>query len=129
MARRSTATPPNRRFSQNPGRVGLLAKWAELISKQTPAELAFEKELAKAGVRYRFQHLVWKYIPDFALPDQMILVELDGESHDTAEARLKDEEKTVWLKKQGWKVYRFRNEDALRDAKGCVTLVMSGKEV
>lgn len=123
MARRSTGT---RRFSTNPGRAKLLAQWAELVSKQTAAELAFERELCKAGVRYRFQHLIWKYIPDFALLDQMALVELDGDSHDSAEAKLKDAERDAWLKKQGWRVYRFRNEDAMRDAKGCVALVLGG---
>ena len=109
-----------RSFNSNPAYVRLLQNWRELTDKQTRAELVFERELAKLGLRYRFQDLKWRYIIDFTLPDQKIAIEIDGASHNSKEAKEKDEKRDAWLRGIGWKICRFTNEEVQESASGCV---------
>lgn len=112
-----------RNFNSNPLYTRMLHNWRELIEKQTTPELAFEKKLCKLGVRYRFQDLRWKYIIDFTLPDYKIAIEIDGPSHNTAEARRKDRERDTWLESGGWQVFRFTNQQVLSDPEACVDAI------
>lgn len=110
-----------RQWNSNPAYTRLLSNWRELTDKQTPTELIFEHELAKQGLRYRFQHLIWRYIVDFTLPDLKVGIELDGDSHKGQEAE--DAARDAWLTKQGWRMYRFTNKDAAADPAGCIKLI------
>lgn len=93
----------------------LLQRWAKLYSQQTPAEAALEPALASLGVPYRFQHPLWALgvFPDYVLLDQRVVIEVDDASHRRAAKKKADAERTAKLERQGWRVLRCSNEDAL----------------
>src|SRR5579872_1871476 len=58
---------------------------AQLRKQATPAENLFRAHLAALGLPYRFQHGIFKpqyRIVDFYLPEQNLVVEIDGGYHD-----------------------------------------------
>ena len=68
------------------------------------------------GVKFRRQHPAGIYILDFACVELMLALELDGGQH--AEAQVKDEKRTKWLEAKGWKVLRFWNNELLKNIDG-----------
>lgn len=89
--------------------------WYHLATNPTKAELALEPAIAALGKRYRAQHLFLglKYIADFVLLDEKVIIEVDGASHETPEQRYKDARNTLALRRLGWRTVRCRNEDAI----------------
>jgi very-short-patch-repair endonuclease len=66
------------------------------------------------GLKFRRQHPIEPWIVDFACPQQMLVVEVDGGYHDNvAENDLKRQEH---LESRGWKVIRFSDRDVEVDA-------------
>lgn len=110
----------------NPAWLRLCAKWAQLYTGQTKAEEAIEPAIAALGRPYRFQHPFFgnHYFVDFALTEDKIIIEVDGRSHNSKEAKKDDAERTKVLEKQGWTVVRCKNEDAIRDPSGTVARLM-----
>lgn len=86
----------------------------------TKPEQLFERELAKRGRRYRWQMPIWRYVVDFALPDDKLIIEVDGESHLRPAQIEKDRERTAYFESKGWRVVRIWNEEVLADAAGAV---------
>jgi very-short-patch-repair endonuclease len=72
-------------------------------------------------VRFRRQHPVGKYIADFACPDRMLIVELDGGQHQ--EQVVYDEARTGFLQAQGWTVLRFWNSEVLENLEGVLAVI------
>ena len=64
-----------------------------------------------AGLRFRRQHPVGRYIVDFCCPKKKLVIELDGEYHTTIVRE--DEKRDVFLKKHGFRVLRFTNDHVL----------------
>lgn len=56
------------------------------------------------------------YKIDIANPLCKVAIEVDGPAHQSHKVQAKDRKKEVFLKKYGWRVYRFKNLDALRNA-------------
>lgn len=90
----------------------------------TKAEEHFEKALATCGVPYRWQMPLGRYVLDFALPRDRVVIEVDGDSHLRPEQIAKDAERTAWLEARGWRVVRVWNEDVWRDVVGAVVRCM-----
>lgn len=92
----------------------MLMRWAKLYNG-TDAERAIEPAIASLGVPYRFQHPVWSLslFPDFALLRQRLIIEVDDDSH--KRKKKADAERTAKLEKQGWRVVRCTNDEALSD--------------
>ena len=66
---------------------------AQLRRQATPAENLFRAHLAALGLPYRFQHGLFKpryRIVDFYLPEQNLVVEIDGEYHDRERDQKRD---------------------------------------
>ncbi len=99
-------------FRQNP----LLGYWKRGCEFPTKAEAALETVIAALGERYRHQYPFWglKYFADFALLDSKIIIEVDGDSHDTPEQKEKDLLHELAVLELGWVVMRISNEKALR---------------
>lgn len=93
----------------------LLGYWHRLYSAPTAAEQALETGIVGLGTRYRAQHpfLGLKLIADFALLDDMRIIEVDGKSHDAPAQKKKDLEHMIALKALGWDVVRVTNEQAM----------------
>lgn len=67
------------------------------------------------------QYKVGQYRIDFALPRQMIGIELDGHrTHSSPAAIAADRRRQRWLEAQGWYIIRFGGQEVFQDAADCV---------
>ena len=83
----------------------------------TPAEAALWQALrgGNLGVRFRRQHPVEGYIPDFVCLSEQLVVEVDGGYHFFNGQPFSDQERTAYLHERGFHVLRFTNEQVLSD--------------
>ena len=86
----------------------------------TPAESALWEGLRNKnlGVKFRRQHPVNAYIPDFVCLEKLLVVEVDGEYHFVGNQQVSDEERTRYLEQNGFEVIRFTNEEVLGNIDG-----------
>lgn len=63
------------------------------------------------------------YVVDFASLENGIIVEIDGGQHNGSEMREKDEERTAWLKKEGYHILRFWNNEVLNNVDGVLEVI------
>jgi very-short-patch-repair endonuclease len=68
------------------------------------------------GCKFRRQVRIGPYIADFACLNPLIIVEVDGGRH--AEARAYDARRDDYMRGQGFRVLRFRNNDVLGNIEG-----------
>ena len=93
----------------------------QLRRTETPTERMLWKYLRGKqldGYRFRQQHGFGPYILDFYCPSLRLCIELDGEVHDSPEARQHDDERTVFLNENRIDVIRFRNEEVETNVRG-----------
>lgn len=98
-------------------------KWKALIDyakanrkNPTAAESALWAVLRNRqinGWKFRRQHPVAGYIPDFVCLDAKLIVEVDGGYHSEAEQQSFDALRTEWLNENGYTMLRFSNEEVL----------------
>lgn len=70
------------------------------------------------------QYEIGRYRVDFALPDEHLVIELDGHDyHKTKEQRTTDAKRERDLKELGWYVIRFTGTEIYRDVEKCVEQV------
>jgi very-short-patch-repair endonuclease len=86
---------------------------SELRNNLTPAE-AFLWNHLKArqfeNRRFTRQHSIGNFIVDFYCAKEKLIIELDGEIHNTAEAQEYDKQRTEYLERLGYNVIRFENK-------------------
>ena len=68
-----------------------------------------------AGYKFRRQHPVAGYIPDFVCLEKKLIVEIDGGYHDDAEQKIFDDAREKWLKEYGYSMLRFANDEVKND--------------
>ena len=88
----------------------------ELRSFQTLAERQLWQLLREhklAGLKFRRQFPIGRYIADFACLEARLVVELDGPVHEDQFER--DAHRTDVLRSLGWHVIRFGNEVVLAE--------------
>jgi very-short-patch-repair endonuclease len=86
----------------------------ELRKEMTAAEQALWTALRgrrMAGLRFRRQHPVGRFVLDFYCPAAKLCVAVDGGIHDEQTER--DEERSALLAAGGYRVLRIRNEEVL----------------
>lgn len=64
------------------------------------------------------------YIADFYCHEKRLVIELDGEIHDTNEQVKRDNERTILMNRLNITVIRFRNEEVLSDSKLVIKKIM-----
>ena len=69
----------------------------------------------RIGYRFRRQHPIDGYIPDFVCLSQKLVVEVDGGYHYLGEQPFSDAERTQYLNERGFEVIRFSNEEVLHN--------------
>jgi DNA ligase-associated DEXH box helicase len=69
----------------------------------------------KLGCKFRRQHLVLDYIPDFICLEKKLIVEVDGGYHNDTEQQQLDKNRQQYLEQQGYTFLRFTNNDVLFD--------------
>jgi very-short-patch-repair endonuclease len=66
-----------------------------------------------AGLKFKRQMAIGPFIADFCCFELRLIVELDGEPHETDEARERDRRRDAFLRDEGYRVLRFSNERVL----------------
>jgi chorismate synthase len=82
----------------------------------TPAEEKLWNELRNrklGGYKFRRQHPIDAYIPDFVCLEKKLIVEVDGDYHDNEEQKKLDELHTRTLRIYHYRMIRFSNEEVL----------------
>ena len=97
----------------------------ELRQELTPAETKlwpYLRRLREQGVHFRRQHAIGPYVADFCAPGQRLVIEVDGSQH--VEQQDYDDERTVYLKLQGYRVLRFWNNQVMNDMQGVMRVIL-----
>jgi leucyl-tRNA synthetase len=63
-----------------------------------------------AGHKFRRQHPIAGYIPDFVCLEKKLIVEIDGGYHNEADQAAFDKARAKWLEEQGFTMIRFTND-------------------
>lgn len=95
----------------------------QMRREPTPAEEAVWRLLRNrrlAGFKFRRQHPVGLYIADFYSSASALVVELDGDSHTTAEGQEHDRTRHTYLRTLGLEVLRFWNFEVTENPDGVV---------
>ncbi len=105
---------------------GLVERAREMRKKQTPAETILWETLRDRqfnDLKFRRQHQLGDYIVDFYCHEHSLVVEADGDIHDTGYQKKHDKKRDAYLKSVGMTVLRFRNEDILDKLEAVLTKI------
>lgn len=90
---------------------------AELLrAEETDSEKILWSQLSKKklGVKFRRQHPILNYVVDFYCHSHKLVIEIDGNVHDSKEAQGLDLLRTEALEQNGLRVIRFKNHEVNR---------------
>lgn len=71
------------------------------------------RDFRPRGARFRRETPIGPYIADFAWLSKKIVIEVDGDSHETDQGLARDRVRNAWMKDQGYTVLRFDNADLI----------------
>jgi very-short-patch-repair endonuclease len=75
-----------------------------------------------AGMKFKRQAMIGRYIVDFVSFHRRLVVEVDGGQHAESEA---DVRRTQWLEHQGFRVLRFWNNEVLSNTGGVLDAIVT----
>ncbi|OGH73360.1 MAG: hypothetical protein A3C90_03195 [Candidatus Magasanikbacteria bacterium RIFCSPHIGHO2_02_FULL_51_14] len=86
-----------------------------LRASLTKAEYVLWQELRRKilGLKFRRQASIGKFIVDFYCHALRLIIEIDGYVHDGAYQKEYDAFREEWLRRQGYTVLRFTNDEVL----------------
>ena len=90
----------------------------EMRRAPTPAERHAWTLLRNRGIlslKFRRQHVLHGFIVDFCCLSERIVIELEGNVHDSQARRDYDRARAGFLKAAGYRVIRIRNKDVSRE--------------
>lgn len=96
----------------------------------TPAEAQLWGVLCRrqlAGLKFRCQHPIGRFIVDFYCPSCKLVIEVDGDIH--TQQIVYDEARTEQLQAFGYQVLRFTNEEVLRDLQTVLDRIVETAQV
>ena len=93
----------------------ILERAKEMRANPTQAEAALWEQLRNKNLdaKFRQQHLIGDYIVDFVCLRRRLIIEVDGEIHESQVEE--DAKRTEILENDYFKVIRFKNEEVLAD--------------
>jgi len=71
------------------------------------------RDFRPRGASFRRETPIGPYIADFAWLSARIVVEVDGDSHETDQGRIHDRKRDAFLRAQGFTVIRFDNDQVI----------------
>ena len=77
----------------------------------------------RLGVHFRRQHVIGMYIADFVSLKNRLVIEVDGEYHQTSAQQMEDQYRTNYLQSKGYRVIRFTNQQVLTDIESVMTKI------
>jgi very-short-patch-repair endonuclease len=96
----------------------------ELRKRMPPAEARlwnYLRSLKQQGFHFRRQVQLGPYYVDFACHHPKLVVEVDGETHFTAEAIAYDARRSELIRDQGYSIARYTNLDVRENLEGVAT--------
>jgi very-short-patch-repair endonuclease len=102
-----------------------------LRSNQTSAELKLWASLRRRGLGgYRFnrQVTIGLYIADFVCREKALVVEVDGDTHGDRLKIQHDYKRTIFLRTQGYQVFRVNNIDVYENLTGVLDALLGALE-
>ena len=75
------------------------------------------------GHKFRRQHPIAGFIPDFVCLEKRLIVEIDGDYHNDEEQKKYDEGRTEWLKEHEFSLLRFTNEQVKNDLPAVIKII------
>jgi len=107
------------------GNYPLLKDFAKANRKNsTDAEISLWQQLRNRnidGFKFRRQHPVAGFVPDFVCLEAKLIVEVDGGYHSDEEQQRYDEARTKWLGEYKYQLLRFTNTQVLNQTKEVVS--------
>ena len=77
-----------------------------------------------AGLKFRRQHRIGRYLVDFYCPASRLVIELEGSVHDTEDQREYDVARFGILELYDLKVLRFKNDEIKADISGVLKRIL-----
>lgn len=75
------------------------------------------------GVKFRRQHSIGRYIVDFYCAEHALVIEVDGDSHYSAEARDHDQKRNRFMQTLGIETLRFTNAEVMGNIEGVILAI------
>ena len=100
----------------------LHARAREMRRNPTEPEMRLWRNLSNGqldGLKFRRQEVIGPFIADFMCPARALIVEVDGDTHDEAKDRLRDDE----LAQFGFVVLRVTNPEVMGNPDGVLTAI------
>ncbi len=119
--------PIERPFYYNAG-PEILKRAVDLRNNMTAPEKALWEILGKKklmGVTFRRQHPIAKFIVDFYCHEALLVIEVDGDIHNSLAVSERDEGREHELKKLGLDILRFSNNDVLKNRDSVVKSIQN----
>ena len=79
--------------------------------------------LRPRGLKFRRQHPIGPYVVDFCCLSLRLVVEIDGAVHDMGDRPATDDERTRFLKENGYRVLRVSAARVMADAAGAADAI------
>ncbi|MCB9150906.1 MAG: endonuclease domain-containing protein [Caldilineaceae bacterium] len=101
----------------------------EMRREPTGAEAKLWQHLRKRqvrGVRFRRQHIIERFIPDFCALDVMLIVEVDGPIHQYTQEE--DRVRQAFLESLGYEVLRFANMEVFTNVRAVLDVIEAAVE-
>lgn len=71
-------------------------------------EFIAKNKLEEIGIPFEREYSMGKYFIDFAIIQKKIAIEIDGQQHNIPERIKTDKEKDLFIKSQGWEIFRIK---------------------
>jgi len=100
-----------------------IARSRQLRRDSTPAERKLWTVLRGVsldGFKFRRQQRLGIYFGDFVCQSARLVIEVDGDTHEGAEAQARDARRTAFLEHEGYRVVRFTNAEVMKNIEGVV---------
>jgi very-short-patch-repair endonuclease len=72
---------------------------------------------------FRRQAPIGPYFADFACHQKRLAIEIDGETHASPSASVRDESRSKYFRSHGYRVLRFWNNEVINDIESVVTVI------
>jgi very-short-patch-repair endonuclease len=101
-------------------------KARQLRANATDPEVRLWRHLRRSpllGSHFRRQVPIGPYVADFACMAARLIIEVDGSQHGDAALKARDDVRTRWLEREGYRVLRFWNNDLIQNIQGVLETI------
>src|SRR5436853_5546075 len=81
------------------------------------------RALETEGTHFRRQVPIGPYVADFACMAARLIIEVDGSQHGDTAVKVRDDSRTRWLEREGYRVLRFWNNELTQNIRGVLETI------